>query len=49
MVQFGERAFYENQEYCFGETFVHIAHVMRNKNSNSVNAMHKPFTYNSFY
>ena len=48
MVKFGERAFYENQECCCGETLVHIAHVMRNKNSNSENAMCKPFIYQSF-
>ena len=49
MVKFGERAFYENQECCCGETLVHIAHVIRNKNSNTVNVMCKPFTYDSFY
>ena len=43
------REHYEYQECCCGEILVHIAHVMRNKNSNSVNAMRKPFIYHSFY
>ena len=48
MVKFGERAFYEYQECCCGETLDYIAHGMRSKNSNSVVAMCKTFIYHAF-
>ena len=41
--------FYDNQECYGGETLIYIVHAMKKKNSNSVNAMCKPFIWHSFF